>query len=422
MSSSWTGGQYSLFRVVLGAYLALHFAQLLPWGAELFSNEGVFEAAASPLIAAFPNVLGIFDAPGFVSLLLALGLVASVALATGIRDRAAAMVILYLLACLLGRNPLISNPSLPFVGWLLLAHAFIPGAPYGSWQARGRINPGGSWQMPKSIHNAAWIVLALAYSYSGWHKLSSPSWVDGSAFRLVLENPLAHPTALREWILALPEEALVLATWAALATELLFAPLALVRHLRPVIWGAMLAMHLGLIVLVDFADLSFGMVLIHLFTFDPAWFKPPVRQHRTVLLYDGECGLCHGFVRFLLAEDTDGHLFAFEPLQTEYGNKVPGKVILQPHGGQRLEGADAVLVVLSDLGGWWRVTSLMGRCCPRRVRDLAYAGVARVRRRLAPAPKGLCPMLPPELQARFMPLERTDTGKPGPRASSLTGE
>jgi hypothetical protein len=29
-----------------------------------------------------------------------------------------------------------------------------------------------------------------------------------------------------------------------------------------------LAMHVGLIVLIDFADLSLGMVMLHLFTFD----------------------------------------------------------------------------------------------------------------------------------------------------------
>jgi hypothetical protein len=33
-------------------------------------------------------------------------------------------------------------------------------------------------------------------------------------------------------------------------------------------------MHLSLIALIDFADLSLGMVLIHLFTFDPGWVTP----------------------------------------------------------------------------------------------------------------------------------------------------
>ena len=33
MSHGWTGGQYSLYRVVLGGYLVVLFAGLIPWGA-----------------------------------------------------------------------------------------------------------------------------------------------------------------------------------------------------------------------------------------------------------------------------------------------------------------------------------------------------------------------------------------------------
>jgi hypothetical protein len=33
----------------------------------------------------------------------------------------------------------------------------------------------------------------------------------------------------------------------------------------------MVMMHAGLVVVVDFADLSLGMLLLHAFTFDPAW-------------------------------------------------------------------------------------------------------------------------------------------------------
>ncbi len=65
---------------------------------------------------------------------------------------------------------------------------------------------------------------------------------------------------------------------ASRAFELLFAPLALSRRLRPFLWAGMLAMHLGLMALIDFADLSFGMVILHLFTFDPGWIRPAPRD------------------------------------------------------------------------------------------------------------------------------------------------
>jgi hypothetical protein len=88
---------------------------------------------------------------------------------------------------------------------------------------------------------------------------------------------------VRDVILGLPDGVLSVGTWATLAFELLFAPLALSRRLRPWIWMLGLAMHLGLMVLIDFADLSLGMVMLHLFTFDPAWLgRMAVKRWRTV--------------------------------------------------------------------------------------------------------------------------------------------
>jgi hypothetical protein len=284
--NGWSGGPYSGFRVLLGSYLLVHFTMLLPWGAELFSSQGMLpDSAVSPLIAAFPNVLGLLDAPAFVAAFLASAVAASVLLLVGCFDRPAAVWLWYVGACLLGRNPLISNPALPVVGWLCLAHATLPSvstAPFGSWWLRGRADPGGGWRMPDALFASAWIVMALGYSYSGFTKLVSPSWIDGSALSYVLSNPLARDTALRELLLGLPPVFLQLASWGGLLLELSFAPLALFRGLRPWLWLAMASMHLGLVVLVDFADLSVGMLLLHAFTFDPAWL--PARPALPALL------------------------------------------------------------------------------------------------------------------------------------------
>jgi hypothetical protein len=127
--------------------------------------------------------------------------------------------------------------------------------------------------MPPALFAAAWAVIALAYTYSGFTKLGSPSWLDGTAVAHVLANPLARPGLARDLALALPAPVLQAAAWAVLALELAYAPLALVRRLRPLLWSSMLALHLGLIALIDFADLSLGMVMIHLFTFDPGWVR-----------------------------------------------------------------------------------------------------------------------------------------------------
>ena len=391
----WTGGQYSLYRAVFGVYLLIHFAMLLPWGRELFSE--VLPAAASPLLRAVPNVLAIWDAP---VALIAIALIATVFFAIGLFDRIAAVVLWYVLACLFGRNPLIANPSLPYVGWLLLAHAFLPPAPYGSWAARKRTDPRGGWFFPRPIWIAAWIAMALGYTYSGYTKLVSASWVDGTALSRMMTNPLARPTFIRELMVSIPSELLVLATWATLALELLYAPLALSRRVRPWIWLAMLLLHLGLLVLIDFADLTFGMVVLHLFTFDPAWVRPFAPARRDVIRYDGKCGLCHGVVRFVVAEDTAG-AFAFSPLES---GEATDSVVVEIEDGTRLQRSDAVRYILARLGGLWRVLSIAGAVVPRPLRDIAYEAVARNRYRLFRRASEACPMLPPDLRSRFRPV------------------
>jgi hypothetical protein len=79
----------------------------------------------------FPNLLALWDAPAFATALVILAAGLSVLLVLGFYDRAAAIALWYLGACWHGRMPLIANPSLPYAGWLLLAHACLPAAPFG---------------------------------------------------------------------------------------------------------------------------------------------------------------------------------------------------------------------------------------------------------------------------------------------------
>lgn len=412
LTNGWTGGQYSLFRALLGLYLAVHFASLIPWAGELFSWSGMIpDAAASPLAFLFPNVLAWFDPPWMVHALLAAGIASSLLLAAGAFDRWAAVAAWYVWACLLGRDPLILNPGIPYVGWMLLAHACLPRAPFGSWEARGRIDPGGGWRFTPSVFAAAWILMAVGYSFSGVTKLTSPSWIDGTAVARILENPLARPGRLRDLFLALPTAMLALSTWGAVCLEVAFAPLALVRRLRPWLWGSMLALHLTLIALIDFADLSLGMVMLHLFTFDPAWVPRRAPGAIETLFYDGNCGLCHRAVRFLLAEDPDGAAFAFAPLGSDTFRartseaeraQLPDSLVLLTADGRVLTRSAAFRHLLGRLGGIWRVFATILWAVPKRLQDAAYDVIARVRYRLFAKPKDACPILPPHLRARFM--------------------
>ena len=409
MNQQWTGGQYSLFRGLLGTYLFIHFAHLMPWGSEVFSNAGMLaRGAASPLFHVFPSVLLLSDAPWAVGALLAAGALSAVLLALGRYDRPAAVVAWYVLACLFTRNPLIANPALPFVGWMRLAHVFVPAAPWGSLAAAGRGDPGGGWAMPRPIFIAAWVVLALSYSYSGYTKLLSPSWVSGDAVGYVLQNPLARDYFLRDLFLGLPSDGLCALTWAIMAIELAFAPLALIGRLRPILWTAMAVVQLGFLCLLNFADLTVPMLLIHLLTFDPRWIVARRRAAETIY-YDGQCGLCHRIVRFVLAEDSAAH-FRFAPLQSAaFAQAVPAArratlpdsfVVVDEHGRLHVKG-DAVIHMLRCLGGLWSVLGVLLRAFPRPVLDLGYSAVGRIRHRLFRRPTTTCPLVPATMLPRF---------------------
>lgn len=237
-NNGWTGGQYSLFRILFGIYLIVHFVHLLPWAAEVFSSQGMVpKASSSPLITYFPNIFFLFDQPLFVQIIVTLAVIAAVFFTLGYKDKIAAIFIWLTLASLFSRNPLIANPSLPYTGWMLLAHCAMPRAPYGSCLAFSRENPSGEWFMPQQIFIAIWVVLSLSYSYSGYTKMLSPSWMAGNNITYVLQNPLARDYFLRDFFLWLPPIVLQLLTWTVLYVELLFAPLALIKKMRPLLWG-----------------------------------------------------------------------------------------------------------------------------------------------------------------------------------------
>ena len=388
-ANGWTGGQYSVFRFALGSYLLIHFACLVSAASEISTHS-----------------------TGIVALLLA-GIGLSALFALGIRDRLAGLTLLCVSIGAFAVSPSISNPSMPFIASILLAHSFVPRRPYGSWDARGRIDPGAGWRLPTPIHTAAWIALAIAYAYSGFAKLGDSTWIDGSALGAALSDPLARQTLLGKLVLFLPSPLIALATWSVLALEISFAPLAILRKVRPWLWLALLGMQFSLMALGHFAGASAGMLMLHFLAFDPAWVKGTEERRTATIFYDGSCGLCHRFVRFTLAEDAEGRHFRFAPLesgafsslrkastQAESLDSIDSVVLSLPDGDLLVRAA-ATLEIGKRLGGIWRVAAIAASAVPLRVLDAAYDGIAKIRHRIFATPADACPILPARLRERF---------------------
>ena len=138
---------------------------------------------------------------------------------------------------------------------------------------------------------------------------------------------------------------------------------------------------------------------------------PSVASTPEILFYDGHCALCHGAVTFILKRDRAG-IFHFAPLQGEtFQSRVPPEkraglpdsVAILTLEGDLLIRSSAFLYIFRKLGGGWRFLASVLGVIPRPVRDAAYDLIARVRYRIFGTRDDLCPIVPPDLRARFEP-------------------
>jgi predicted DCC family thiol-disulfide oxidoreductase YuxK len=134
----------------------------------------------------------------------------------------------------------------------------------------------------------------------------------------------------------------------------------------------------------------------------------------TLVFYDGLCGLCDGFVQFLLKRDHRGRI-AFATLQGELARRTLLPLGHDPTnldsvfvvsewrepGARVLSRSRAVLHALGQLGGVWRVVADIGRVVPRFLADPIYGFVARYRYRVF-GKYDVCPLPRPELKSRFL--------------------
>ena len=105
-----------------------------------------------------------------------------------------------------------------------------------------------------------------------------------------------------------------------------------------------------------------------------------------VLLFDGVCNLCNGSVRFVLKHERQPNL-RFASLQSPFGqtvcrdlglNTIDHQSIIYISKGRVLQKSQAVIAVLSDMGGIWRTAKLLS-VLPTKFSDWIYDRIAQNR-------------------------------------------
>ena len=134
----------------------------------------------------------------------------------------------------------------------------------------------------------------------------------------------------------------------------------------------------------------------------------------SIILYDGVCGLCNRFVRFILKRDKRD-VFRFASQQSEFAANILRRHKINPEQldtvylvldyerppERILARSDAAAEILSRLGGIWRFSAGMMRLFPRRLRDWIYNLIARKRYQMFGKYES-CPLPDPKDQEKFL--------------------
>lgn len=133
-----------------------------------------------------------------------------------------------------------------------------------------------------------------------------------------------------------------------------------------------------------------------------------IPKGKKVILFDGVCNVCDGFVQFILKRDKKG-TFYFASLQSDIAQQLLAKhnitvkelsTVVLIDGNKTYTHSDVVLQVAKDLGG---ILSLLYpfKILPKRFRNAFYDWFAENRYRLF-GKKEVCMLPEPEWHSRFL--------------------
>jgi predicted DCC family thiol-disulfide oxidoreductase YuxK len=133
-----------------------------------------------------------------------------------------------------------------------------------------------------------------------------------------------------------------------------------------------------------------------------------IDEGKTIVLFDGVCNMCNGFVNFTIDRDPDRNL-RFAALQSTVGSALLDRfgldndlsTIVVVEGDYCYTRSTAVLRVMSRLAMPWPMFYWLLIGIPGCIRDVGYKCVAAVRYKLFGKEES-CRMPTPEFKSRFL--------------------
>jgi predicted DCC family thiol-disulfide oxidoreductase YuxK len=374
MKTQWRypRAQFQAIRVLTGGSLALFFGQLA-FGRIPLSSEWhhVFPSLEWQSFAtSFPNLLSYIP---LWSLGLGLGIL-SLLLMAGVQRKFVSSLILYGHGCLHEGLILEVTPTSLGILFLLLVFMLVP----------EREHMREKWSFPIGVFVAGQGMALFYY--------------------LMLLNPFAIPEQLLQGQTGIYPMPIAIVFTLGILTLVL-------KDKRYVFWGFSLA--LSIVAGMTFLTLGSFLIIVCVLgiIIDPAWWleHDESEEIERVLYYDGECGLCERAVQFTLEYDI-AQKVSFLPLQNRLTEKrLPPEFqsvrqslesVIYQRGNVFSIKSKAILLLLHDLGGLWRILSIL-RFIPENITNRGYDLIARHRLRFF-GKADLCELPAPEYRARFL--------------------
>jgi len=131
-------------------------------------------------------------------------------------------------------------------------------------------------------------------------------------------------------------------------------------------------------------------------------------QQNPIVLFDGVCNLCNGFVQFAIKHDKRAKL-KFASIQSDAAQNLlakhdranqPLKTVILIEGDKLYEKSSAGLRILRHFGGAWQLFYIL-MIFPKFIRDIVYNFIANNRYKWF-GKKNECWIPTPELKSRFL--------------------
>ena len=120
-----------------------------------------------------------------------------------------------------------------------------------------------------------------------------------------------------------------------------------------------------------------------------------------VIYYDGECGLCHLAVKFILRVDSKSK-FYFSPLSNLDNNLKNIDSIIFKKGNKVFYEGQAIIMIFENIDNKWYYLAKVLKLFPVNVLDTAYRWVSRNRAKVSVKKVSSCPIVPNSYQKRFI--------------------